>query len=174
MAGSDMNNVGIHDLDRPGSPLDAATSPFGAPWPRRLRGLGGLRFAWVSVRFDASVAFYRDLVGLSLLETFENSYGSTGAIFGLPGAALRFEWVRAGGSIEAHAHERMCLYFPDERTRNAATGRLRAAGIEPIAEQHPYWSATGGITFLDPDGREVVFAPFVYGTNEPSAPGHGA
>ena len=33
--------------------------------------------------------------------------------------------------------------------------------------QHPYWKATGAVTYSDPDGREVVFAPFVFGANEP-------
>jgi len=140
-------------------------------WPADLRSLGGLRFGWGSVEFDKSVAFYRDLIGLPLLETFENSYGSDGAIFGLPGAALTFELVRAGEPIEAHVHERVCLYFPNRSTRNAAIGRLRVAGIEPAAEQHPYWSATGAVTFLDPDGREVVFAPFIYGPESPPGPG---
>ena len=27
--------------------------------------------------------------------------------------------------------------------------------------------ATGAVTYRDPDGREVVFAPFVFGVNEP-------
>ena len=137
-------------------------------WPAGLRRVGGLRFSWGSVEFDEAVAFYRDLVGLPLIETFENSYGSTGAIFGLPNAAFTFELVRVGGPLEVHPHERLCLYFPDEPTRNAAIGRLGAAGTKPAAEQHPYWSATGGVTYRDPDGREVVFAPFIYGTNEPS------
>ena len=140
-------------------------------WPVGLRRLGGLRFSWGTLHLDECVAFYRDHVGLPLLETFENSYGSTGAIFGLPGAGVTFELVRVRGPIEAHAHERLCLYFPDERARNAAISTLRAAGIKPLAEQHPYWNATGAVTFLDPDGREVVFAPFIYGANEPSAPG---
>ena len=151
--------------DRPFAPSDAV-------WPIGLRRIGGLRFSWGSVQFDESVAFYRDLVRLPLLERFENSFGSTGAIFGLPGAALTFELVHVAGPAEAHVHERLCLYFPDERTRNAAINRVGAAGIEP-AEQHPYWSATGAVTFLDPDGREVVFAPFIYGTNEPEAAGAG-
>ena len=34
-------------------------------------------------------------------------------------------------------------------------------------QQHPYWEATGAVTYRDPDGREVVFAPFVFGVNEP-------
>lgn len=145
-----------------GGPLARAL----AGWPARLQPLAGLRIAWDSVQFEASVAFYRDLVGLPLLETFENSYGSSGAILGLPGPSLTLELVKADGPLGPHVRDRLCLYFPDESSRNVAIARFRAEGIEPLVEQHPYWSATGAVTFLDPDRREVVFAPFVY---EPGA-----
>lgn len=86
-------------------------------WPPQLAPIGGIRFARRSSHFAETVRFYRDLVGLPLYETFEDSYGSNGA-------------------------------------------------IEPV-DQHPYWAATGAITYRDPDGREIVFAPFVFGVNEP-------
>lgn len=156
-----VNHVEITDPVESG-----ALAPAVAGWPVRLRRLAGLRFAWGSYQFHESVAFYRDLVGLPVLETFENSYGSTGSIFGLPDPGVTLELVKADEPIDPHAHERLCLYFPDESSRNAAIGRFRAKGIEPLVEQHPYWSATGAVTFLDPDRREVVFAPFVY---EPGA-----
>jgi hypothetical protein len=38
--------------------------------------------------------------------------------------------------------------------------------MQPV-ESHPYWAATGAVTYRDPDGREVVFAPFIFGLNEP-------
>ena len=37
-------------------------------------------------------------------------------------------------------------------------------GIEP-APEHPYWQANGGVTYRDPDGRDVVFVSWVYGAN---------
>jgi ubiquinone/menaquinone biosynthesis C-methylase UbiE len=40
--------------------------------------------------------------------------------------------------------------------------RLAAAGIEPTS-QHRYWEANGGVTYRDPDGRQVVFVSWVYG-----------
>ncbi|HEY0225546.1 MAG TPA: VOC family protein, partial [Mycobacterium sp.] len=52
------------------------------------------------------------------------------------------------------------------QTQQAAVARLQQAGHQPV-EQHPNWAATGAVTYRDPDGREVVFAPFVYGVNEP-------
>lgn len=145
------------------------TAGLVAGWPDGLASIGAIRFARRSVNFAATVDFYRDLVGLPLCETFSESYGSTGAIFGLPGSALTFEIVQAMEPVAVDPHDQLCLYFPDEVARQAATARLRAAGVEPVAS-HPYWAATGAETYRDPDGREVVFAPFVFGVNE-TAPG---
>lgn len=161
--------IQISDVAVAGSAGPANLGPDGAP-PARLLSLGGLRFARGSFHFDDSVRFYRDLAGLSLRETFEHSFGTTGAIFALPGAPVTFEIVRVDEPIEAHGHEQLCLYFPDERARDAATAQLRETGVVPEAEQHPYWAARGAVTFLDPDGRDVVFAPFVDGRNEPPVP----
>ena len=111
--------------------------------------------------------FYRDVVGLPLCATFGDSYGSNGAIFGLPGSALTFEIVEATGPVAVDPHEQLCLYFPDAAAQQQATVRLSEAGIESV-ESHPYWAATGAVTYRDPDGREVVFAPFIFGVNEPA------
>lgn len=138
-----------------------------AAWPAELHTIGAIRFARRSTNFAAAVAFYRDLVGLPLCATFEGSYGSNGAIFGLPGTALTFEIVQAPEPVAVDPHEQLCLYFPDAAARDAATARLRAAGVTPVVS-HPYWAATGAETYPDPDGREVVFAPFIFGLNEPA------
>jgi hypothetical protein len=65
------------------------------------------------------------------------------------------------------SHEQLCLYFPDVAARQRAMARLAASGVEPV-ESHPYWAATGPLTYRDPDGREVVFAPFVFAVSEPA------
>ncbi|MEZ0366569.1 VOC family protein [Mycobacterium sp. pUA109] len=137
-------------------------------WPDELRTIGAIRFARRSANFTAAVRFYRELVGLPLYATFEGSYGSTGAIFGLPDSTLTFEIVAATEPVAADGHDQLCLYFPDAAARDAATARLRAAGVTPVVS-HPYWAASGAETYADPDGREVVFAPFVFGVNEPAA-----
>lgn len=133
----------------------------------QLTSMGAVRFARRSANFAETVAFYRDLVGLPLCATFANSYGSTGAIFGLPTAATTFEIVEATEPVAVDSHEQLCLYFADQAAQRQATARLRAAKIQPT-DSHPYWAATGAVTYRDPDGREVVFAPFVFGVNEPA------
>lgn len=137
-----------------------------ASWPDQLAAIGAVRFARRSYHFESTVRFYRDLVGLPLCASFAESYGSNGAIFGMPGSALTFEIVEAAEPVTVDVHEQLCLYFPDQAAQQQATARLTAAGIEPV-ESHPYWAATGAVTYRDPDGREVVFAPFVFAVNEP-------
>ena len=141
-------------------------APPAVRWPEQLASIGAIRFARRSAHFDSTVQFYRDVVGLPLVATFTESYGSNGAIFGLPAAALTFEIVEAADPVAVDPHEQLCLYFPDPAAQQHATARLTAAGLEPV-ESHPYWAATGAVTYRDPDGREVVFAPFIFGVNEP-------
>src|ERR1700753_3954168 len=94
------------------------------PWPADLASIGALRFARRSAHFDETVRFYRDLVGLPLCATFEGSFGSNGAIFGLPRSSLTFEIVEATESVAVDSHEQLCLYFPDHVARGRATARL--------------------------------------------------
>ncbi len=136
-------------------------------WPQALASIGAIRFARRSTHFEPTVEFYRELVGLPLCATFGDSYGTTGAIFGLPGSELTFEIVKADEPVAVDDHDQLCLYFPDATAQQKATARLSEAEIQPV-ESHPYWAATGAVTYRDPDGREVVFAPFVFGVNEPA------
>jgi YycE-like protein len=63
--------------------------PPGARWPGHFP-VGALRVVRWSARYDQTVIFYRDIIGLPVLETFTGSYGLDGTILGLPGA--RFTW----------------------------------------------------------------------------------
>lgn len=60
------------------------------------------------------------------------------------------------------------LYLPGPQERDELAARLRSAGLEPC-EQYQYWVNNDAITFEDPDGREVVLAPWVFGTDLPPA-----
>ena len=148
--------------------IDKHTSHRATHWPAQLASIGAIRFARRSSNFNETVRFYRELVGLPVYETFSQSYESNGAIFGLPSWNLTMEIVEAVETVAVDHHEQLCLYFPDRHAQQEAIARLQAAGAEPV-KQHPYWEAMGAVTYRDPDGREVVFAPFVFGVNEPDA-----
>jgi len=132
-------------------------------WPRHLRP-GALRWARASSHYDDTVAFYRDLVGLPVIDEFSGSFGEDGTIFGLPGFRTHLEIVRASGAVGAAGElDQIVLYFASAAAVTAATSRLLSGGLPPDPAPHPYWAAHGAVTFLDPDGRGVVFAPWVYG-----------
>jgi catechol 2,3-dioxygenase-like lactoylglutathione lyase family enzyme len=131
-------------------------------WPEHLP-VGAVRVARSSAHYDQTVRFYRDLVGLPVLDSFAASYGEDGTIFGLPGTAVQLEIVRSvAPAVQADRIDMLVLYLPDAAAQERLVARMAAAGVEP-ASQHPYWQANGGVTYQDPDGREVVFVSWVYG-----------
>jgi catechol 2,3-dioxygenase-like lactoylglutathione lyase family enzyme len=130
-----------------------------AGWPEHLP-VGSLRISRWSGHYDPTVAFYRDVLGLPVLETFEASHGEDGTILGLPGSRVHLEILRAregGGS----GLEEIVLYLPDAASRDRLSARFESAGIQPV-EQIDYWDTHGAVSYADPDGRRVVLAPWVY------------
>lgn len=132
-------------------------------WPAGLPA-GAFRVARRSHHFERSVAFYRDLVGLPLLATFDahEPDGFAGAIFGLPDAAATFELVSSAEPVPVDRHEELVLYLPGPRARDAAVRRLTDAGLAPVTP-YQYWIDNESVAFLDPDGRGVIFAPWIFG-----------
>jgi len=51
----------------------------------------------------------------------------------------------------------LAFYLPDKGEWNAAVGRMKKAGYEPVSSFNPYWDQHG-LTFEDPDGYRVVLA----------------
>jgi len=147
-------------------------------WPAHLRP-GALRVVRSSAHYDDTIAFYRDAVGLPVVDSFQDSYGEDGTIFGLPGIATHMEIVRSQGiDPSPDRFDQLVFYLADDAGVEAAVGPLLEAGLTPVPAPHPYWVANRGVVFLDPDGRGVVYAPWIYGrqpdpsdrTPPPSAP----
>src|SRR5881227_2277397 len=128
-----------------GRSSDAPVRP-NTGWPKELASIGAIRFARAYHHYEEAVHFFRDLVGLPLYEQFEGSYGENGSIFALPSSAFTFEVVQGTEPTPGSPDDALCLYFPDQEAQQAAMSRLKAAGVQP-AESHPYWAATGGVTY---------------------------
>ena len=102
-----------------------------ADWPAHLP-VGALRVVRWSARYEETVSFYRDTIGLPVLETFHGSYGLDGTILGLPGGQVHLEIVRAaqapypGGGLD-----QLVFYLPDAAARERVETRLAAAGAQP-------------------------------------------
>jgi catechol-2,3-dioxygenase len=131
-------------------------------WPAHLP-VGALRVVRWSARYDETVFFYRDVIGLPVLETFCDSYGLDGTILGLPDGPVHLEIVRLpdASAPTTPGLDQLVFYLPDAAAQERITARLAAAGIHPVA-QIDYWQSNGGVTYQDPDGREVVFASWIY------------
>ena len=99
--------------------LVAMSTPFDpvGHWPEHLP-VGAVRFGRASAHYDQTVQFYRDLVGLPLLESFEGSYGEDGTIFGLPDTSLHLEIVRSTEpAIPVDRIDMLVFYLPDSAVR---------------------------------------------------------
>ena len=132
-------------------------------WPAEL-GRGAVRWSLRSLRYEATVAFYRDLIRLPVVVEFSSSYGEDGTVLGLPDVSVHLEILRErSGDATALGQGEIVLYLDGPEAVDAATAGLRAAGRSPDCEGHPYWGANGALTYRDPDGRAVVFAPWVFG-----------
>ncbi len=92
-----------------------------------------------------------------------SSYGLDGTILGLPGGPVHLEIVRLGDAPQpARGLDQLVFYLPDAAAQERITARLAAAGVHPVA-QIDHWQANGGVTYQDPDGRDVMFASWMYG-----------
>lgn len=132
-------------------------------WPEHLP-VGALRVVRSSVNYDATIEFYRGLVGLPVVGEFRGSYGEDGTIFGLPGITTHLEIVRAQRAASpVDDFDQLVFYLPDQAAVDEATAKLLAHGVRPESSQHPYWEENGGTTFRDPDGRSVIYASWVFG-----------
>ena len=131
-------------------------------WPAHLRP-EAVRFTRSSSRYDDTITFYGEVVGLPVVETFTSSFGEDGTIFGLPGTGTHLEIVHGSPDEPRGVFDQLVLYLDDEDSVAAATAPLREHGLTPGPDPHPYWNANGAVVYPDPDGREVVFAPWVYG-----------
>ena len=137
------------------------TEPPQARLPEHLP-VGALRVVRWSAHYEETVSFYRDTIGLPVLETFHGSYGLDGTILGLPMGQIHLEIVRAARApYPGSGLDQLVFYLPDAAAWERVQAQLAAAGARPVP-QIEYWQANGGVTYQDPDGREVVFASWIY------------
>ena len=143
-------------------------------WPDHLAP-GAVRLSYASANYDATIAFYRDAVGLPLITEFTDSFGEDGTIFGLPSIQVHLEIVRStkpGRDVDPL--DQLVFYFSGPVAATAAGAPLQAVGTKRDPSPHPYWASRGATVYLDPDDRRVVFAPWVFGLEpEPNEHLHG-
>jgi predicted enzyme related to lactoylglutathione lyase len=119
-----------------------------------------VRVARPARNFEAVVSFYRDVVGLPVLASFDEHDGYSGVVFGLTDASRQLEIVFHDEQQSAPTSEdQLVLYLGSAERVTSETARIRAGGFEPTVAANPYWARTGAVCFLDPDGYSLVLSP---------------
>ena len=136
------------------------TEPRRERWPAHLPA-GALRVVRWSARYEETVTFYRGChraagPGDLLRQLWPGRDHPRAA-----GGQVHLEIVRTGQApYPGGGLDQLVFYLPDPAAREQMQARLAAAGARPVP-QIGCWQANGGITYQDPDGREVVFAPCI-------------
>jgi catechol 2,3-dioxygenase-like lactoylglutathione lyase family enzyme len=119
-----------------------------------------MRVARPTGDLDAAAAFYRDLLGLPVLGSFEDHDGFSGLILGVPDASRQLELVAARDVEPAPTpDDQLVLYLASPERVETVVERIRRAGHEPSASPNPYWANVGAVCFVDPDGYWLVLSP---------------
>ena len=117
-----------------------------------------LRIARPTNDFEAILRFYRDGLGLEVLESFSDHEGFDGVMLGQRGEAFHFEFTRERGVDAPRApsdDHLLVFYLAGPAELAARVERMIANGFHPVASHNPYWDARGR-TFEDADGYRVV------------------
>jgi catechol 2,3-dioxygenase-like lactoylglutathione lyase family enzyme len=125
-----------------------------------------LRVARPSDDLERLLPFYRDGLGLSVLFRFTDHDGFDGVMLGRAGAPYHLEFTHPHGHAVGRAPSQdnlLVFYLPERIAWQAAVGRMRAVGFEPVPAFNPYWDRNG-VTFEDPDGYRVVLQNTAWAT----------
>ena len=140
-------------------------------WPGHL-DVGAVRFARPTAHYDDVVVFYRDVLGLPVLAQWRGHAGYDGIVLGLPGTPVHMELLQHGDPPripEPHPENQLVLYLRGPEAVTVAARRLAGHGHSPVPAANPYWTERGAVLFEDPDGWQVVLAPWVFGEDPPPA-----
>ena len=138
-------------------PLRPATAPSPAAGPLHPVSWIAVRLARPARDLTRSTRFYRDLIGLAPVGSFENHDGYDGVFFALPGGAELELTAGPAQPASSTDEDLLVLYVRTWAEVEAVGARLTAAGVTMIPNRNPYWNRSG-LTFLDPDGYRLVIA----------------
>jgi lactoylglutathione lyase len=103
---------------------------------------------------DRSIAFYRDIAGLTLAHRVPERHAALMWV-GAPGGAMLGLWSIHSSPMQMRLHAAFAVTMDDLM---AAPARLRAAGIAPRHGDEPVvigWMPAASVFFDDPDGHSL-------------------
>jgi catechol 2,3-dioxygenase-like lactoylglutathione lyase family enzyme len=117
-----------------------------------------LRVARPTDAWDEILRFYRDGLGLEVIDSFKDHDGFDGIMLGHRGQQYHFEFTRKSGHPAGRAPTQdnlLVFYYADAEEWERAVARMTRHGYTPVPAFNPYWDARGK-TFEDADGYRVV------------------
>jgi catechol 2,3-dioxygenase-like lactoylglutathione lyase family enzyme len=124
-----------------------------------------LRIARPTDDLEAATRFYRDGLGLEVIDSFAGHAGFDGVMLGHRDGAYHLEFThqqrhRAGRAPTSE--NLLVFYLPDRIEWEQAVQRMIDRGYAPTPSRNPYWDVNGK-TFEDPDGYRVVLQNAAWG-----------
>lgn len=107
---------------------------------------------------DALLPFYRDGLGLTVLDSFQDHDGFDAIIMGRENVPYHFAFTRTDKHQAGKAPTKenlLVFYLPDHAEWENAVERMKATGFVPVSAFNPYWDKKG-VAFEDPDGYRIV------------------
>jgi catechol 2,3-dioxygenase-like lactoylglutathione lyase family enzyme len=105
------------------------------------------------------VRFYRDVLVLEQISSFESHAGYDGVILALPGRrdhTLSSRTTSAAVRVPTPTKDNLTVFYvEDEAAFREMAARLKRDGHDPVGPVNLCW-AENGLTFEDPDGWRVV------------------
>ena len=126
-------------------------------WPSQLP-VAQVRVARPTNQLQRVVQFYRDGIGLQVIDSFEDHQGYSGVMLGLPGHTYHLEFTQHVHATSSQAPGRdnlLVFYIPDKSAIEQVVARLKALSYSPVAPENPYWEQHG-VTIEDPECWRVV------------------
>lgn len=108
------------------------------------------------------IAFYTNVLGLSVLGDFKDHDGYDGVFVGLPGADWHLEFTTSAESANHKPDEDdLLVFYPASADEYAAiTERFSKHNIPPAEPKNPYWKVNGTL-YKDPDGFGVMIVKVI-------------
>ena len=101
--------------------------------------------------------FYTNVIGLTVLERFENHSNYNGVFLGFPDMDWHLEFTENGKKVNhiPDDDDLLVFYLDSIETIDDIVEKAKAIGIGVQISQNPYWQKNG-IELKDPDGFGVV------------------
>src|SRR3954469_23607812 len=103
------------------------------------------------------IAFYTEVLGLTILGDFKDHDGYDGVFLGLPGADWHLEFTTSDEPAQHKPDEDdLLVFYPASAEEYAAIlQRFAHHNIFPSESKNPYWKANG-TSYKDPDGYGII------------------